>query len=339
MSRLPETIAGSIRKALAPARTVLVISHVAPDGDAISSLVATGLALTQLGKRFSLVCDDGLPSRFGFLPLSDQIQSGPDPAFAYDLLISLDCGDRERLGRAYSELSQPTPPLINIDHHITNTNYGDINLVLTEAAATVEILFHLFQELGVTIDIALAESLLTGLVTDTLNFRVAGVTADTLRVASTLVDAGANLYSVASRAMHLKQFSTLMIWQKGLDNLKMEDGLIWTAISNREREEAGHHGSSSFGLGNMMADVYDAAMSAVLLELDDSRISVGFRCRPPYRVSGIAKSLGGGGHHLAAGCTLDGPLARAEALVVDRSKEAIRRQRAEQQDLQGATVV
>ncbi len=332
MSRLSETIVTSIRKALSPSREVLVVSHVAPDGDAISSLAATGLALSQLDKRFTLVCDDGLPARFSFLPLSDRIHSRPDPDLTYDLLIALDCGDKERLGRAYADLSQPVPLTINIDHHITNTEFGDINLVQPKAAATVEILFYLFQELGLTIDDDMAVALLSGLVTDTLNFRVASVTAETLQVASTLVEAGADLYSVASKAMHLKQLSTLLIWQKGLSNLKMEDGLVWTAISNRERAEAGHNGTSSFGLGNMMADVYGAAMSAVLLELADNRVSVGFRCRPPFRVSDIAQSLGGGGHHLAAGCTLDGPLAAAEALVVGRSIEAIRRQKAELQD-------
>jgi phosphoesterase RecJ-like protein len=77
----------------------------------------------------------------------------------------------------------------------------------------------------------------------------------------------------------------------------------------------------------MMADVYQAKLSAVMLEMADGRVSVGFRCRPPYSVSDLAMSLGGGGHHLAAGCTVEGPLAEAVSLVVERSKESIRRQR------------
>jgi phosphoesterase RecJ-like protein len=169
--------------------------------------------------------------------------------------------------------------------------------------------------------------LLSGLVTDTLGFRTAGVNADTLRAASTLVDAGADLYEVTTKALTLKPLSTLLIWQKGLNNMRMEDGLLWTFISSAEREEAGYQGSSSFGLGNMMAEVYQAPVSAVMVEMPDGQVSVGFRCRPPYSVSELAIGLGGGGHRLAAGCTVDGPLDEAVSLVVSRSLESIRQQR------------
>ncbi|HSG15757.1 MAG TPA: DHH family phosphoesterase [Anaerolineae bacterium] len=324
---LPATTVESIRLALERAESVLVICHVSPDGDAISSLTAAGLALEQLGKTFTLVCDDGLPERFLYLPLSHKVSSEPDSNIKYDLIIALDAGDASRLGRAYAALMETSPPLINIDHHITNTNFGQINLISPEANATTEILLHLFPSLGVVLTEELAVCLLTGLVTDTLAFRTAGVNAATLRAAATLVEAGANLFDVTSKALALKPVSTLLIWQIGLNNMRMEDGLLWTSISSGEREEAGHLGGSSFGLGNMMADVYQAKLSAVMLEMADGRVSVGFRCRPPYSVSDLAMSLGGGGHHLAAGCTVEGPLAEAVSLVVERSKESIRRQR------------
>ncbi len=191
----------------------------------------------------------------------------------------------------------------------------------------VEILFHLSNGLGLRLTPELATNLLTGLVTDTLSFRTAGVTASTLYTAAALVEAGADLYSVTSKALDIKPMSTVLVWQKGLNNIQMEDGVVWTSISNREREEAGHTGTSSFGLGNMLAEVNEAAMSAVLLETASGYVSVGFRSRPPYSVSQIARSLGGGGHDLAAGCTVDGPLDQAEALVITRSKESIRQQR------------
>jgi phosphoesterase RecJ-like protein len=110
--------------------------------------------------------------------------------------------------------------------------------------------------------------------------------------------------------------------------MKVEDGLVWTSISESERLETGHNGSSSFGLGNMMANAYGAMMSAVLLDLGNGRVSVGFRCNPPFRVSELAESFGGGGHHLAAGCTIEAPLSEAEMLVVSRSKEIIRNHQA-----------
>ena len=324
---LPATTVQSIRLALEKAESILVISHIAPDGDAISSLTATGLALEQLDKVFTLVCDDGLPDRFRYLPLASRVRSAPDPEIDYDLIIALDAGDASRLGRSFSELPEPKPVLINIDHHITNLGYGQIDLVVPGANSTTEILLQLFPSLGVNLSGEMAVCLLSGLVTDTLGFRTAGVNANTLRAASTLVDAGANLYEVTTKALTLKPLSTLLIWQKGLNNMCMEDGLLWTCISSAEREEAGHRGSSSFGLGNMMAEVYQAPVSAVMVEMADGQVSVGFRCRPPYSVSELAIALGGGGHHLAAGCTVEGPLDEAVSLVVARSKESIRRQR------------
>ena len=324
---LSASIINAVQQALSTAGNVLVITHVSPDGDAISSLTATGLILQQLGKQYTLVCDDGLPERFSFLPISNQIKSQPELDTEYQLIIALDAGDRERMGLAYAYLSRPLPPVINIDHHVTNTLYGDIDIVIPEANATVEILFHLSNGLDLKLTPELATNLLTGLVTDTLSFRTAGVTAGTLYAAAALVEAGADLYSVTSKALDLKPMSTVLIWQKGLNNVRMEDGVAWTSISNREREEAGHVGTSSFGLGNMLSEVNEAAMSAVLLETASGHVSVGFRSRPPFGVSQIARSLGGGGHDLAAGCTVDGPLDQAEELVISRSKESIRQQR------------
>ncbi len=335
---MPTSVIDSFRKALEEAKQLLVIAHISPDGDAISSLTATGLALQQLKKEFDLVCDDGVPDRFRYLPLSDQVSRVPGSSRQYDLVIAVDCADTERMGRAYAHLPRPHPPVINIDHHITNTLFGTINLVDATANATTEILFHALPKLGVNLSSDLAYCLLTGLVTDTLSFRTAGVTSKTLEAASALVDAGADLFNVTTLALNLQQISTLRIWQKGLYNMQMENGLIWTSISNEERKEAGHNGTSSFGLGNMMANVYQAAMSAVLVELGDGRVSVGFRCRPPYSVSVLAESLGGGGHHLAAGCSLDGPLEQAESLVVAKSKESIQiQQNDKSKESQGKT--
>lgn len=325
---IPKSTAKRIGELIQDSDRILVISHISPDGDAFGSITATGLALKQLGKSFSLVIDDGVQERFSYLPLADVIQTAPDNDGWYDLIISLDCGDLERLGYAYSSLNQPPPTIINIDHHITNTYFGEVNLVDTEAAATVELLFYLLPEIGVQLTSDLATCLLTGLITDTLGFRTASTTSRTLIIASSLVEAGVNLYSIFTRALIEKPFSTLLLWQKGLDNMRMEDGVLWTSITKEERQETGRIVTGSSGLGNLMANVDQVAMSAVFTEADDSQVIVSFRCRPPYSVSELARELGGGGHHLAAGCTLPGPLAEVERVVVRKSVNQIRDQRA-----------
>jgi bifunctional oligoribonuclease and PAP phosphatase NrnA len=321
------TLAAEIREKLNQANRIVVFTHIQPDGDAIGSLTAMGQALRQMGKEPTLVCNDGVPGLFRFLPMSDSVQAAADQHRPYDLIVALDCGDESRIGSSYALLAERELPVINIDHHITNTYFGLINLVEVKANSTTELLYQLFPKWGVHLTAELATSLLTGLVTDTLGFRTAGVNGDTLRVASALVDAGADLFTVTSNALNLKPLSTLLLWQKGLGNMRLDEGLLWTSITHRECREAGHAAASSAGLVNILSEVHQVAMSAVLIELEDGRVSVGFRCRPPYSVSELALNLGGGGHPLAAGCTVDGPLSKAESLVVGMSKDEIRRQR------------
>lgn len=323
-----QSAVAAIEQALKRANHILVITHINPDGDAIGSLTATGLALQQLGKQVTLVCDDKVPERFRFLPLSNQVQWAPDPDVSYDLIITVDCGDELRMGRAYADLPEPKPELINVDHHITNTGFGTINLVDPQAASTTQILCELFTDLGLTLTADIALSLLTGLVTDTLGFRTVGVTARTLAIAGALMEAGADLSLVTMQALNLKPLGTLLLWRVGLNNMKLEDGLIWTSISYQEQKAIEYVSSGTTGLVNLLADVEQAAISAVLMEMSDGTVRVGFRCRPPYSVAELALNLGGGGHPLAAGCTLPGPLAKVEELVVQLSKEEIRQQEA-----------
>ncbi len=313
-----------IEHAISKASNVLVITHVDPDGDAIGSLTAVGLMLLQQGKQITLACDDNVPERFQYLSLTERVQKKLSNNAQYDLIIGVDCGDELRMGNVYANFPHEKPMIINIDHHITNTEFGNLNLVNPTATSTTEMLFTLFQELEIEITTELAQSLLTGLVTDTLAFRVVGVTAKTLEVASALMKAGANLPQITMKALNIRPYSTLRLWRTGLNHVNLEDGVAWSTISNQEREKAGFRGQSSGGLVNFLADVQEAGIGVVLMEVDDGAIRVGFRARPPYDVSVIARKLGGGGHPLASGCTLNEPLEVAETIIVEACKEAIR---------------
>lgn len=317
----------AIFTAVQQADKILVITHVGPDGDALGSITAVGVALRQMGKPATLLCDDPVPERFSYLPLADQIQPPNEHRpTRYDLLIAVDCGDETRMGQSFASLPGPVPTVINIDHHVTNTYFGDIQHVVPEAVSATEILYDLFCNMGLTISTDLAMCLLTGVVTDTLGFRTVGVKAKTLRIASELVDAGADLPLITMQGLSRQPYSTAQLWQIGLNNMRLEDGLIWTKINNTQREAIGYHNTSTGGLVNFLGNVNQAAVSAVLLEMGDGTVRVGFRCNPPYSVSELALNLGGGGHPLAAGCSLDGPLDKAEALVVAMAKETIRQQ-------------
>lgn len=315
-----------IQNALEKAENILVVTHVDPDGDAFGSLTAVGLSLMQLQQQAALVCDDSVPERFSYLPLTNRVQKRPANTIRYDLLIAVDCGDEFRMGKAYGSLPDPKPFIINIDHHVTNTRFGDINVVEPQATSTTEILYSLFIEMDIVISPEIAMSLLTGLVTDTLGFRTVGVTADTLRVGANLVEAGADLGFITMRALNVRPLSTMELWRTGMNKMCLENGLLWASITNKEREAVNFRSNSSVGLVNLLADVEEASMGAVLMEMNDGTIRVGLRCRPPFDVSEVALALGGGGHPLASGCTLQGPLAEAERLLVQYCQEAIVRQ-------------
>lgn len=328
---MPDSTIQSIRNALGEASQILVTTHIGPDGDAIGSLTAMGLVLQKMGKTVSLVSDDGVPKRFRYLPLADSVIQEPPYDEKYDLVITLDAGDPTRVGKVLRNIPEPHPPLINIDHHVTNTYFGTINLVDLEAVSTTEILFKLLPALDIKLNLPLAECLLTGLITDTLNFRTANVNGQTLRTAATLVETGVDLHQITTQALTLKDMSTILLWKKGLNNAQVEDGIMWTAITSEEQKEVGHQGYGTYGLGNMLVDIYDIKMSAIFLELSDNRVIVGFRAQPPYNVSEIATEFGGGGHHLAAGCTVNGSLDEVTDMVISKSKESLRRQQIELQ--------
>ncbi len=318
-----------IQFAIEKANRVLVIAHVDPDGDAIGSLTATGQALQQLGKRVTLVCDDAVPQRFHYLPLAGDVRRAPNTDAHYDLVIAVDCADESRMGWAYAALPEPKPTLANIDHHVTNTHFGAFNVIEPDASSTAEILCRFLVEIGATLTRGMADSLLTGIVTDTMGFRTTNVSAATLRAAAELVDCGADIADISLRALHRRPYATAQMWGLGLGRMKLQDGLLWTSISRDELRRAGVEGSpSSSGLVNFLADVEGVAMGVVLNEApDDDKVRVSLRAVPPYNVAEVAVRLGGGGHALAAGCAIEGTLAQAEATVVAACLEAIRRQR------------
>lgn len=317
-----------IKNLIIKADRILVVTHVGPDGDAIGSLTAVGQALRQMGKTPDLVCDDGVPERFSYLTLTSIVKVQPS-AKPYDLLIAVDCGDEHRMGKAYTSLSHPVPAVVNIDHHVTNTNFGTVNLVDPTATSTTEILFSLFRDIGIELESNIALSLLTGLVTDTLGFRTSGVTSNTLKVASHLVDAGADLSYVTMHALNIKPLTTVQLWRIGLSNMNMRNGFFWTTISRQEQIQIGFEGTGTNGLVNILANIDVAIAGAALLEMPDGSVRVGFRCRPPYNVSDVATELGGGGHPLASGCSMAGPLADAEMRVVEATLASIAAQKAE----------
>ncbi len=302
------------------AQRILLVSHVSPDGDAIGSLLAMGQLLHQLGKtQVTLACDDAVPTKYAFLSGSNQVVSLVVDRF--DLIVALDCSDERRAGRVYQSAKNGRIPVINIDHHVTNTEYGDINIYPLDAAATTEVLFRLAKAWNLTLDTELALCLLTGLVTATLCFRTANVTAQVMQVAAELMEAGADLAFITGQTVNRKSYNAIHYWGTLLETVQLEDRVVSAHASVKRRRAAGFPYAGDASLVSFLITAWEADVAVTLVETDTGQVEVSFRAKPGFDVSKIALELGGGGHPAAAGCCIEGPLRPAMARVLDRLRE------------------
>jgi bifunctional oligoribonuclease and PAP phosphatase NrnA len=300
----------------------LAISHVAPDGDAIGSLLGFGWVLRDAcPDRFSfssgkltLACADSVPVQFQWLPGASEIVSAP-PAGPWNLVVGLDASDGARLGSSFRPADYGAAPIVIIDHHITNLRFGTLNYVDPAAVATSQIVVDLADALGAPIGREAATCLLTGLVTDTLGFRTSNVTPQVMAVAMRLMEAGANLAEITERTLNHKPLSTLRLWGQALATLRINGRVVWATITRQMRNQVDAPNGDG-GLVSQLINAPEAVLAAVFSETAEGKIEIGFRAKSGYDVAQIALSLGGGGHPQASGCTIAGPLADAEARVV-----------------------
>lgn len=299
-------------------RRLLALSHIAPDGDAIGSLLGFGWLMRELNHpdlHLTLALADPLPVQFRWLPGATEIIADP-PRQPWDVVVSLDSSDTRRLGAIFRPAEYGDVPVINLDHHVTNLYFGTVNYVDPSAAATAQVIVDLADVLMVPITRPMATCLLTGLVTDTLSFRTNNVDDRVLQTAIRLVKAGANLAEITQRSLNHKPLSIMRLWGLALSNLHLQDGVLWTAITPAMRAAAGVTDQGDGGLTSYLINAPEANIAAVFSERPDGQVEIGLRSRPSYDVSQIALDLGGGGHPQAAGCTIPGPLAVAQERVL-----------------------
>ena len=254
----------------------------------------------------------------------EDVQIEPS-TYDIDLIINLDCNSINRLGDFYNQhtaLFYETP-LVNIDHHSDNEQFGAVNWVDVTATSTAEILVSLFEALSRDITLLDAESatnLLTGIITDTGSFKNPNTTPKSLTVAAQLVAAGAHQQEIIQRLYKVKPISTLRLWGKALASIQERSDLrvLWTTISKRDFAETGAESGEAKGLvDELLKTAQGVAFVFILKELDDA-VHVSFRSvEKGIAVSEIAKSLGGGGHDVAAGAEIEDSLTNAEQRVLE----------------------
>jgi phosphoesterase RecJ-like protein len=309
----------AIKERIGAAQRILITSHVRPDGDAIGSLLALGLALQDAGKTAQMVLTDGVPSSFKHLPGSEQIRAKTEGEF--DLIITVDCSDLKRTGDALNGYRNPD---IVIDHHITAEAFGTLNLIEPEAVATASVLARHMRTWGLVITPAIAANLITGLVTDTLGFRTSSTTPEALRQAADLMEVGVNMSTLYFRGLIRRTFLAARYWGAGLSSLQRADGIVWATMTIEARKASGYTGSDDADLINIVSSIDEADVAIMFVEQNASKTKVSWRgLKSHVDVSQIARQFNGGGHKAASGAELSGTLAEVQERVLAATRKAL----------------
>jgi phosphoesterase RecJ-like protein len=309
----------AIKARFSGANNILIVSHVRPDGDAIGSLLALGLALQQAGKTVQMVLTDGVPASFRHLPGSEQVRK--EPLGEADLFITVDCADFKRTGKQFETFRKPD---INVDHHVTNERFGQLNLIEPEAVATAAILTDHLPEWGLSITPPVAAALVTGIVTDTLGFHTSNTTPTALRQTATLMEAGIDMPDLYSRALLRHSYSGARYWGAGLSSLKTEDGIVYGTLTVADRKAAGYGGNDDADLINIISSIEDHSIGMIFVEQDDKHVKISWRAlQPGIDVSQVAKHFNGGGHAAAAGADIAGTLEEIQPRVLQATREIL----------------
>ncbi|MFV9509811.1 DHH family phosphoesterase [Tepidibacillus sp. LV47] len=293
----------------------LIVSHINPDGDTISSSLALAHLLKALGKSFQIVNQDQIPKKFLFLPLADQIQRIQNVKEKFSVIISVDLADRLRMGDI-DPLVAEGAKILNIDHHPTNDHFGDVNLLLPTAAATAEIVYDLTDQLEVPIDKNLATCIYTGLFTDTGGFRYSNTSPKVMRIAAELLEYGVSPSEIAEITLETITKGHIDVLKIALSKLEIiEDGKIaWTFLEKKDLPDT-ILSDETEGIVNYCRNIEGVEVGVFFKETEDHVIKVSLRSKKIVDVGAIAKSFGGGGHARAAGFTFHGPLEEVKALL------------------------
>ena len=323
---IPEEMAGALEdaaQAIRGSQTIVMACHVNPDGDALGSLLGLALALLPFGKAVTCLSEDGVPDILAFLPGAEMVQQSTDTP-AFDLALVVDSGDLPRVGQAVQPIIGRARRVVDIDHHATAGAFGDIRVLNSRAASTAEIVYALLQTLAVPITSEIATCLFTGIITDTGSFRFQNVTPNTLRVAAELLEAGAPPAHISENVFENRTFAATRLLGAALAAMQQTpDGkIVWTHVTAKDFQTLGAKDADTEGIVSYVRGVRGADAGILFREMADGNIRVSLRSREGLDVSQIAALFGGGGHRMASGCTLPGPLAAAEQIVLAAVQEA-----------------
>ncbi len=295
--------------ALRAARRITTICHENPDADTLGAATALRLVAERLGITAEVVSGDPVPPFLAFMPRVGEVRTAP--GLEPDVAVVVD-GPLERTGSVARDcgdwLARAT--VINIDHHVSNTRDDALALVDPAAAATCEIVALLLPDLGVELDAELATCLLAGIVQDTHTFVHPNATPRTLRVAASLVEAGADLHAINRATYADKPYATLALWGRMLAGMgeRRAGRIVHAAMTLAMLDQTGAAPTAAEGFVDLLGITKAAMVNVLFKEQGPAEVRVSVRTVDPVDAVAITSVFGGGGHARAAGCTITEPL-------------------------------
>lgn len=297
-------------------KKILLTSHINPDGDAIGSLLALGLALSKSGK-FTTLYNESPVDAYRFLPYSEHIVDHCDEKI-YDTAIVLDCGNLERIGKIAPNVSQ-IPMIINIDHHLTNTGFGNFKIVDPDASSSSEIVYKLIKKMGIKINNAIAAAIYTGIFTDTGSFRFSNTNRMAFQICEEMVTIGVIPHQIASNIYGTYTLGRLRLLNLSLDSLRVSPNgsLSIMEVTQEMLKKTGANSTDINELINYGKAIAGIKIAVLIHEQEVKKenknglkhFHVSLRSNGSVDVANIASSFGGGGHPAAAGFDVESTLA------------------------------
>ena len=300
-------------------QSFLILTHYRPDGDAVGSQLALALLLKDLGKQVAAWNDDPVPAKFRFLPGSDLIQKPPAGKSDFDAVIAIDTSTWQRVGTAADHIGA-RKHFINIDHHVSNDRFADINWIVPESPASGQIVYDLLRRGGFALTRDIATCLFAAISTDTGSFSFGNTTAPSLRVAAELVEAGVNVAEVSRHVYESYPYARLQLLQLALADLRIahHQRVAYYWVTNDMYQQSGANREDAEGMIDYARSIDGVVVAALFEELTEpGKIRVSLRSKhPKIDVNSIARHFGGGGHREAAGARITGAPADVERRVL-----------------------
>ena len=303
---------------------IYIVSHVQPDGDNIGSCLSLALAIRKIKKEVFILKVDETPSDFLFLPGIDMIKdyNGKNEI---DLLIAVDSSDIDRLGKN-KKLINSAKTVINIDHHVSNTNFGDIDIVDSKASATGELIYKIIKELNIEIDKDIATCIYTAISTDTGSFMYDNTTSQTHEIASKLIDYGADKESINLNIYQNRSLERTQLFIKSLNSLDMyfDNKVAIIKVTQEMLKETNTTMEDTEGIISFVRDMEPVEIAILMKEINDEVTKISIRSKRYVDVAKLTSVFDGGGHKKAAGCTINKPILKVDKVLLTEIEKVIR---------------